>query len=491
VEATSEPLRRPRVALAGLIVAPFAFSAQQTMVIPALPDIQRSLHTTTGWATWIVSVNLLVAAVALPILGRIGDQFGKKEVLVASLVAFLVGSVGAVAATSVWALIACRAFQGLGTGVNAITYAIIRDTFPRERRGHAMGLVAATTAAGSIVGFVGSGLITDHLSYRYMFVVSAALMACALPIVWLVVPRTPTLASRELDLAGAALLSGALVALLVALTEGSSWGWQSARTLGLFVLAGVLTLAWIRVEQRAHEPMIDMRMLTHRTVALGNVTALLTGCVLFGAFVLIPKLAETPQGLAPGLARLVPYGLAASGTQVALILVPGSILGVLAAMQLGPLTRRYGAVVALVAAALTMAAGSALAAAFHATAWQLTVAASLLGMGAPFSNAALALLITSVVAARETGVALSVNLVMRYIGGVVGAQLGAAILSSSTIRGTSVPTESAYVQAFAVFALAALAAAAVSSRARDGAAPLRRSRIARGSARTPLEGARR
>src|SRR3989441_1294107 len=123
------------VTLAILTLAGIAFALQQTMVIPALPTLQRDLHTTTTWVTWVLTVFLLVAAVATPILGKLGDQYGKERLLVISLAVFFVGCVAAIFAWNIWSLIAFRGVQGLGGAVFPLSFAIINDEFPREKVG--------------------------------------------------------------------------------------------------------------------------------------------------------------------------------------------------------------------------------------------------------------------------------------------------------------------------------------------------------------------
>src|SRR3954463_6458504 len=103
--------------------------------MPALPTLQRDLHTTTTWVTWVLTVFLLVASVATPILGKLGDQYGKERVLLISLLLFLAGSVGAALAWNIWALIAWRALRGCGAAFSPLSYGIIRDEFPREKVG--------------------------------------------------------------------------------------------------------------------------------------------------------------------------------------------------------------------------------------------------------------------------------------------------------------------------------------------------------------------
>jgi MFS family permease len=139
------------VTLAILTLAGTAFALQQTMVIPALPALQRELNTTTTWVTWLLTVFLLVASVATPILGKLGDQYGKERLLTITLVCFLAGCVGAAIAWNIWALIAFRAVQGAGGAIFPLSFGIIRDEFPREKVGVGIGLISAVaeSAAGS------------------------------------------------------------------------------------------------------------------------------------------------------------------------------------------------------------------------------------------------------------------------------------------------------------------------------------------------------
>ena len=249
------------VTLAILTLAGIAFALQQTMVIPALPTLQEDLHTTTTWVTWVLTVFLLVASVATPILGKLGDQYGKERLLVISLALFFIGSVGAATAWNIWSLIAWRALQGTGAAVFPLSYGIIRDEFPREKVGVAIGLVSAVFGIGGGLGIVLSGVIVDHFSWRWLFIVGAVGIGAALVLVHRFIPESPIKTPSRVDYLGATLMSGGLIAMLVALTEGENWGWTSGRTLGLAAAAVVLLFAWGIAELHVDDPMVDMRML--------------------------------------------------------------------------------------------------------------------------------------------------------------------------------------------------------------------------------------
>jgi len=466
------------VTLAVLVFAGIAFALQQTLVIPALPAFQRDLHASTTWVTWLLTGFLLVASVATPLLGKLGDQYGKERLLVISLGVFFLGSVGAALAPNIWVLIACRAIQGTGGAVFPLSFAIIKDEFPAEKMGTAMGMVSAVFAIGGAAGLVLSGVIVDNFSWRWLFVLGAIGVGIAIVLVHLFVPESPIKTKSRLDLPGAALLSGGLISLLLALSEGTNWGWASLRIDALFVAAAVFLVAWVLVELRVPEPMVDMRMLVRRPVLVTNFTALIAGFAMFGSFVLIPNFVQAPWDLPAPLARLVDYGFGATATETGLYLLPGALVGFLSGPFAGRIARRYGWKTPLVAGMTTAAAGIFLLAMWHEHPWHIMLANLVLGSGLPLTFAAMATLIVSNVRPSETGVATGMNTVMRTIGGVIGGQAGAALLSADTIAGTSIPAESAFVIAFSVSA----AAAAIGAVAALFVTPLRRFAFARTAA---------
>jgi EmrB/QacA subfamily drug resistance transporter len=449
------------VTFAVLMTAATAFALQQTLVVPALPVLQDDLHTTTGWVTWLLTGFLLSASVVTPVLGKLGDQHGKERMLVVSLGIFLLGSLGAIAAWNIWALIACRLVQGAGGAVFPLSFAIIKDEFPEEKVAVALGAVSGAFAVGGSFGLVLSGVIVDSLSWRWLFVIGAVPVAVAVVLVHRFVPESPIKTPSRLDLPGMALLSAGLVSLLVALTEGARWGWGSTRIVALFAAAGVLLAAWAMVERRVAEPMVDMRMFARRPVLVTNVTGMVAGFAMFGAFVLVPRFVEMPNGLPAAIARRVDYGFGASITQAGLYLLPGSLLGLAGGLLGGVLGRRVGSKVPLSLGMLVGGAGLALLAVWHEEPWQIVAAMSVAGFGFPLTFAAMAKLIVDSVAPSETGVAGGMNTVTRTVGGVVGGQVAATILTASAIAGTAVPAESAFATAFWVGAAAAATGAAV------------------------------
>jgi MFS family permease len=252
-----------------------------------------------------------------------------------------------------------------------------------------------------------------------------------------------------------------LIALLVALTEGETWGWMSGRTLGLGAAAFVLLVAWGYAELHVDEPMVDMRMLARREILFTNITALISGFAMFGTFVLVPNFVETPHGLTASLQRAVTYGFDASATKAGLYLLPSSFALLFAGPIAGLIGRRTGFKWPLAAGMLLVSISAATLAEWHDRPWQILAAMPVLGVGVGFAFAAMATLITEAVRPTETGVATGMNTVARTVGGVVGGQIGAALLAAHTIRGTNVPSVDGFTIAFAIAAVVALVGAAV------------------------------
>ena len=280
-----------------LTLAATAYALQQTMVVPALPELQRELGASTAWVTWVMTGFLLSAAVLTPILGKLGDRYGKERLLVVALLIFLVGCVGCAAAPDIWTLIAFRIVSGAAGAVFPLSFGIIRDEFPPDRMKVGIGLLSAVFGIGGGFGLVLSGVIVDHLSWRWLFVVGAAGVAIAVVLVHRFVPESPVRSTSRIDVPGAMLLSVVLMAFLLALSEGESWGWTSPAVLGLFGASALSLVLWILLELHVDEPLIDIRVLAERPVLLTNVIAMISGFAMFGAYVLVPRFVEAPGGL--------------------------------------------------------------------------------------------------------------------------------------------------------------------------------------------------
>lgn len=448
--------------LAALTSAGFAYALQQIMVVPAIPAFQRDFHTTATWSAWVYTGFLLASSVSTPILARLGDQFGRRRLLIVSLLCFLVGSLLAIGAWDIRSLIVARAVQGLGGAILPLSFAIVRDQFRPERMPRALSAISSVFGISAPVGLVLAGPIIQHLSWRYLFVIGAVGMGVAAVLVRTFVPESPVRARSKIDVPGALLLTGTLGALLIALTEGNSWGWAGPRTLGLFAASAVLALAWGYVELHSPAPMVDMRMLGRRTMLLTNLSTLFVGATSFGAFLIVPAFAQTPGQFAAEWQHLAPYGFAATATVASLYLVPGGALQILVAPLTGKLIPRIGPRIPFVTQSVLVALGAGTLAAFHSAGWQIVIGLGVMGAGVAIGLVTAPKLIGDEADVTETGVANGMNMIMRTIGGVIGSQIVAALIAARTIGSSPIPAEWGYTAAWTACSLFGVLALLVS-----------------------------
>ena len=419
-----------------LALAGIAFALLQSLVAPALRTIQTDLHTTTTTVAWVFTGYLLAASVATPIVGRLGDMFGKKRMLVVTLAIVAAGTLVSALATSIGVLILGRVIQGAGGAIFPLAFAIIRDEFPRERIPTGIALISALLGVGGGLGIILAGPITEHLSYHWLFWLPLVAVVVAGVAAQVVIPESPIRAPGRIDWAGAGLLTGWLAALLVAVSEAPTWGWGSARVLGLFAVAAVVLVLWVRFEDRVAAPLVDMQMMRLPAVWTTNLTALLLGAGMYSSFVLIPEFVELPASGG--------VGFGSSVTEAGIFLLPATLGMLFVGPLSGRLAATLGAKVPLVLGCFLTALSYTWLAAEHESSWDVYLSTALMGAGIGFAFGAMANLIVAAVRPDETGVATGMNTIVRTIGGSLGSQISASVVAASTDR--------AFTTAFAISA---------------------------------------
>ncbi|HEV7206338.1 MAG TPA: MFS transporter [Jatrophihabitans sp.] len=445
--------RRPyRATYAVLAVGTSAYSLLQSLVSPVLPLLETELHTDQATVTWVLTAYLLSASVFTPIIGRVGDMIGKGRMLVVALGVLAVGSVLAALASSIGVMIVARAIQGVGGGVIPLAFGIIRDEFPRPKVPAAVGTVAALLAVGGGAGLVLAGPIVNTLDYHWLFWIPAIMVGAAAVATHFVVPPSPVRTAGRVNWLAAILLSSWLVALLLAISEAPRWGWTSVTVIGLIVASVVLAAAWIRVELRAREPLIDMRMMRAPAVWSTNLVAFLFGAGLYTVFAFLPEFIQTP--------RSAGYGFGASVTESGFIVLPMAVAMFVFGQLAAPLSSRFGSRSVLIAGSAVSVLPFLMLALAHDRIWEVSVATGLLGVGFGLAFSAMSNIIVDVVPSHQTGVASGMNANIRTIGGSIGAAVVASVVTAQ-LQASGLPTESGYVTSYlvlaAVLVLAALA----------------------------------
>jgi EmrB/QacA subfamily drug resistance transporter len=431
-------------------IGTLGFVLAQTTVIPALGDLQKELGASASGIAWMVTAYLLVASIATPIFGRLGDMFGKERLLAISLALFAAGSVVAASSSSLGLMIVGRGLQGLGGGVFPLSFGIIRDEFPAERVPTGIALLGAIAAIGSGIGLPLGGVLADGPGYHWIFWLGAIMGVLATITTHLFVPESPVRTPGRVDFAGAGILAAGLTALLIGISRGGDWGWGSDRTLALLAAGLLVLVAFVFFERRTREPLINMRTLARRPVLTTNISTLLIGSAMISTFVLVPQLAQLPEGGEVG------FGL--SATEAGLLLVPGSLLSLVLAPLVGRVGERRGSKLPFLAGCVVTAGALLGLALAHDSVGIVILWCALLFAGVGAAFAAIPNLIVSAVDEHETGEATGTNTVIRNIGAAVGAQVAGTVVAGH-ILASGLPADEGYKIAFLIGCAGAVVAA--------------------------------
>ena len=437
----TEPRTRQRsgVVVAVLALAGIVAAGMQTLIVPLIGQLPQILQASAAETAWAVTATLLASAVAVPIAGRLGDMHGKRRLLLISLVPLIAGSALCALAGALTPMIVGRALQGLGMGVVPLGISLLREVVPPERIGSAVATMSASMGIGGAVGLPFAAAIAEYASWRGMFWTFAGLAALTFALVlWLVPAGTDGRPGSRFDFIGALLVSGGLVSLLLTISKGAGWGWGSPLTLGCAATALIALTLWIVHQLRSTQPLVNLRSLAYKRLAITNVASLLIGFAMYGQSLVIPQILQLPTGTG--------YGLGQSMVAMALWLAPGGVMMMLIAPVGARLSAARGPKTTLAFGALAIAAGYGLGLLLMGSTWGLMIAAMVVNVGVGLAYGAIPLLIIGAVAHAETGAANSFNTLVRSIGTSAAAAVTGVLLAGLTTAfgSTTVPSETGF-----------------------------------------------
>jgi EmrB/QacA subfamily drug resistance transporter len=454
----SERRGNPTITLVVLGLAGFIYSVIQAAVLPALPSFQRSLHTSVDGAGWLLITYLLSASVATPIVGRLGDMYGKDRLLVATLVGLCAGTLLAAVSDSIGLLYVARVIQGVSGGIVPLSFGIVRDAMPRARVATSIGIVSSMLGVGGGAGIVLGALVLEHANWHWLFWAALAPTVLITVLAWRVIPPSPLRTPARVNWVAAALMSVGMSGVLIAVSEAASWGWGSPKTLGLLAAGLAGCAAWVAWEVRAREPLVDMRLMRIRAVWTTNLSATLLGGGMYAVFLIVPEFVQEP--------RSTGYGLGAGILQSGLYVLPLAVAMLIMSLQAGRVARRFGSKNAVVVGSLVTSASFVLMLLAHSSGWNFYLSTACFGFGMGLAFAALGTLIVDAVPRTHTGVASGMNAVMRTLGGAFGAAFVATFIAADTHHGQPAigGFELSMVVAAVLLALAGAAALLIPSR---------------------------
>ncbi|MFF2211138.1 MFS transporter [Streptomyces antibioticus] len=450
-------------ARAGAVIATLAFAGttaaiMQTLVTPLIAELPQILDTSSSNAAWVITVTLLVAAVCVPVVGRLGDLVGKRRMLLACSVPLVVGSVVCAVASDVVTMIVGRGLQGMGMGMVPLGIALLRDVVPAERLSGSIALVSASMGIGGAIGLPLAAAVAQYADWRVLFWGSAVLAAIVAVLIFVLVPDVPAGAKgQRFDLPGAIGLGVGLVCLLLAVSKGADWGWASGTTLGLFGAAVVVLAGWGAWEMRTADPLVDLRTTARPRVLLTNLASVFIGFGMYASMLVMPQLLQFPEATG--------YGLGQSMLAAGLWMAPGGLMMMLVSPLGGKLTNARGPKFTLICGALVLAAGYFASLALIGSAWGVMLVTIITSSGVGLAYGAMPALIMSSVPLSETAAANAFNTLMRSLGTSIGAAVIGVILAqmTTTMGGYTFASEDGFRTALLVGGALALVSAAVAA----------------------------
>ena len=446
---------RQKAALAVIATGGLLVSLTQSLLVPVLPTLRADLHTTSTSAEWLLTSALMAGAVAVPVIGRLADLYGKKKLLLVSLAAFTGGSLLCALTSNLALLLIGRAVTGLSIAAIPLGISLVSAIVPPARARSGIALISAMLGIGGALALPLAGAVAEHANYHLLFWICVASGAACLAGTFSLVPEAPVLARGTMDTGGAILLAAALVALLLPLSEAGVWGWGDARTLGLLAAAVVLFTVFVVVERRLRSPVVDLRVNARPPLLLTNIASVAVGFALFATLLGTASYVQAP--------RTSGYGFGSSILVSGLCMLPSGVFMLLFSLLSPRISARFGAKVTLAIGALVVAAGFAERIVATRSLWEVLLGATLAGAGTGIAYAAMPSLILLAAPRSELAAANGLNSLARSVGSSLSSALGGTILAASTVTigGIALPSLTAYRILFAACAGAAVLGAAV------------------------------
>ncbi|WP_246207089.1 MFS transporter [Tsukamurella spumae] len=462
-------------------------SLMQSLVVPLIGRLPHLLNTSADDASWVITSTLLASSVAMPIAGRLGDMYGKRLILLTSLLSLIAGSLICALAHTLPLTVVGRSFQGFAMGLVPVGISLMRDELHARKIPGAVALMSAMLGVGGAIGIPFGAYICEHFDYHTLFWFSLALGVVTLGLVYVVVPESPNRSPGRFDVVGAVGLSTGLVCVLLSITKGQSWGWTSAATVGCAVCGLVVLGAWGWWELRADESLVDLRIAARRPILLTNLASIMVGFAMFALMLTMPQLLQIPGAAG--------YGLGLTMLSAGLWMVPGGLVMMALSPVSAVLTQRIGARRTLAIGAAMSAVGYIALLGLTDSTWKLSIGSMIVFGGVGVAYSAMPALIMNNVPETESAAANGLNSLMRSMGTAVASAVMATVLTRTTItlgagtpRAVELPAESAFTSTFVIAgAVAAVAAVVALAIPRAGATPASAdaSAPATDSARTP------
>ena len=414
---TGRTTHRP-FTVAALLLALFMAAMEMTVVSTAMPTVVAELSGALHYA-WVFTAYMLTSTVTVPIYGKLADLHGRKPVMLVAMALFLLGSMASGQAHTMTQLIVFRAIQGVGAGgMQPMALTIVGDIFKIEERAKMQGVFGAVWAIAGLAGPLLGGVIVATLSWRWVFYVNVPFGLVSAAVLSFSLVESVEKRKHRLDIAGALLLAGAVMALLLGTDGEAPWI--------LLPSSAVLTVAFVVVESRADEPILPLKLFAQRILATSSALSALAGGAMLGTVTFVPLYAQGVLGATPTQA----------GSTIATMAVAWPVASAISGRLIAKLGFRV-----LVRAGFFLVAASSLwltyAMMHGASAGTLRIGSAFFGIGMGFSNTPLVIAVQTSVGFSQRGVATASTMFFRNIGGTVAVGVMGVVLAGALLAGAA------------------------------------------------------
>ena len=422
------------------LIATMAMYAE-TMLVPAIPDLIRDFHISYSLSSWILTTYLIAGAIMTPIAGRLSDIYGKKKMLLIIMAIYAVGVSAGGFVTNIYEMLAVRVLQGIGMSMFPIAFGIIREQFPLSKLAIGQGIISSMFAAGAVIGLVAGGHLIQHYGWQATFFSIIPIVISLLVVIQRFIhvgqphphwkgqgtQSVGNSSKNGLDIIGAVTLAVSVTAFLLALTfveNGDSVG--SFTMFGLLVIGAVYLALFVIVERKAKSPLVDMKILMHKTILPSNLLIMIVGLSMFMVFQTIPVLVRSP----------LPLGFGGDPMSFANVQLPFALVLLIFGPTSGFIISKLGSTKPIIAGSIISTVGFASLFMYHSTELFVSVNLAILSTGLSLTNVGAMNLIMLLTPKQNMGVSLGMSTLIRIIGASIGPAMAGMYMQ---INKTSVP----------------------------------------------------
>ena len=451
----------------------------ETMIIPAIPDLIKDFHVSYSMSSWILTAYLITAAVMTPIAGKLSDIYGKKKVLLIIMIIYAIGVSVAGFATNIYFMLFARAIQGIGMSSFPIAFSIVRDKFPREKMSIGNGVLSSMTAAGAVIGLIIGGNIIKHYGWQATFFTIIPIAIVLLITIWRFIHvdddkersekkqqlQQASILTKEnshseyrsdrvsindknnnnnnnnnvyrkydnnnnktIDIKGAITLTIAVTSLLLVLTyvqTGSSsgvTGGSSSIEVESFVATGIVSMAlFILIERRSEHPLVDFRLLLHKSILPSNLIIMIVGFSLFMIFQTVSIMLRNPS----------PLGFGEDAVNAGNIVLPFALVFLVFGPTSGYIISKLGSLKTIILGTIITAVGFSGLLALHSTELSISINLAILASGLSFTIVGVMNVVVLSTPKEYSGISLGTTTLMRIVGSAIGPALAGMYMQSN------------------------------------------------------------